>query len=79
MDVREDVKIWSLCAKFIGHVVLVRVQRVSGLALSDLINTITHTGQNNDEVEVTYQSRFVRLAPIVRLLSLPPNFGGIYK
>ena len=48
MDIRENVKIRSLRAKFIRHVVLVSVQRVSGLLLSDLVNTTTHI--QDDEV-----------------------------
>lgn len=74
MDVRENVKVWSLCAKFIGHVVLVGVQRVSGLLLTDLVNTITCI-----QLEVTHQRGFVRLAPIVRLFGPPPNFSRIYE
>jgi hypothetical protein len=75
MDVRENVKVWSLCAKFIGHVVLVGVQRISGLLLNDIVNSITRaTG-----FEVAHQRGFVRLAPIVRLFGLSPNFRRIYE
>lgn len=75
MDVRENVKVWSLRTKFIGHVVLVGVQRVSGLLLTDLVNTITAIRCH----EITHQCSFVRLAPVVRLLGLPPNFSRIYE
>ena len=78
MDIRENVKIRSLRAKFIRHVVLVSVQRMSGLLLSDLVNTTTHI-QDTTRLEVTYQGSFVRLAPIVRFFSLPPNFGRVYE
>jgi hypothetical protein len=78
MDVRENVKVWSLCAKFIGHVVLIGVQRVSGSPLIDLVNTFTCI-QRATKFEVTHQRGFVRLAPIVRLFSPPPNFRRIYE
>ena len=59
MDVRENVKVWSLCAKFIGHVVLVGVQRVSGLLLTDLVNTITCIQRDSESltIAVSYGSR----------------------
>lgn len=55
MNVRENVKVWSLCTKFIGHVVLVGVQRVSGLLLHNFINQV-HSAHN--EIRSDSPTRF---------------------
>ena len=77
MDVGKNVEIGSLRALFIGDVILISVERVSGLLLTVLVNTATHKRRRIPEV--TYQCCFIRLAPFVRFFSLPPDFGSMYE
>jgi hypothetical protein len=42
MDIRENAEIWLFCAKFVNDIVLVSVERVSGLLLDYIVNIITH-------------------------------------